>query len=150
MNKKIFFFPTILFLFILFSVSIGTVGLAEKTDYAHRLIGCWFGTHQQAGIEGDIQAISIFNSDGTFYIRFRIIQNGKPVYEQNESGTWELKDNIKIMVTTHINGKHLRKDKYITDRYYIQKLTDSEQDYEHMENGTKFKSVRVNNQFNFP
>jgi hypothetical protein len=125
-------------------------GLPEKIDYAHLLIGYWFGTHQQAEIEGDIQTISSFNSDGAFYIRFRLIQNGKPVYEQNESGTWELKDNIKIMVTTHINGKHLGKDKYITDRYFIHKLTDSEQHYEHMKTGTKFKTIRVNNEFNFP
>jgi len=150
MNKKFFFFLTILLLFILFSASIGTARPAEKTDYGRRLLGYWFGTHQQAGIEGDIQTISRHNSDGTFYIRFRLIQNGKPIHEQNESGTWELKDKILIMVTTHINGKHLDKDKYITDRYYIHKLTDSEQYCEHVETGTKFKYVRVDNQFNFP
>jgi hypothetical protein len=129
-------------------------GLAypQKMDSdANKLIGTWFGTHKQSDVEGDIQSISTFYSNGAFFVKFRVIQNNRPVLEQNELGTWELKDDGQIIIiTTHINGKHLGKDKYITDKYVIRKLTDSEQYCDHVGTGTKFKYVRVNEEFKFP
>jgi hypothetical protein len=136
---------------ILFFVSTG-LAYPQKIDIdANKLIGTWFGTHKQSDVEGDIQTISTFYSNGAFFAKFRVIQNNRPVLEQNELGTWELKDNTQvIIITTHINGQHLGKDKYITDKYVIRKLTDSERHCDHVETGTKFVYIRVNDQFKFP
>jgi hypothetical protein len=148
-NKRQF----ILFVFVSIILSFMSIGLAYPQNMdsdANKLIGTWFGTHKQSNVEGDIQTISTFFSNGTFFAKFRIIQNNRPVHEQNELGTWELKDNRQIIIiTTHIDGKHLGKDKYITDKYVIRKLTDSEQHCDHVD-GTKFKYTRVNDQFKFP
>jgi hypothetical protein len=135
---------------ILFFMSIGLAYPQKMDNDANKLIGTWFGTHKQSDVEGDIQTISTPYSNGAFFIKFRVIQNNRPVLEQNELGTWKLKDNRQItIITTHINGQHLGKDKYITDNYVIRKLTDSEQDCDHVETGTKFKYIRVNDQFKF-
>ncbi len=42
------------------------------------------------------------------------------------------------------------KSRYITDKYLIIELTDSEMRYEHMKSGTKFKLSRVKEGFEFP
>ena len=131
----IFFASLVIMLF----ASIAVAELPEKIDNEDGIIGCWFGTHQQNDIRGDIQTISCFKSDHTFSVRFRIMQNGRSVAEQTESGKWELNGNIKTMATTRINQESLSTDKYITDKYLILRLTRSEQHYEQMENGIHFK-----------
>ena len=148
-NKYIAVKVALSFSIVLFAAVVAA-GLPEKTDNAYNITGCWFGSHQQAGIDGDIQNISCFKSDNTFLIRFRVIQNGRQIGEQTESGTWELKGNIKTMVTTHINQEHLDKDQYITDRYLMLGMDGSELHYEHLTSGTKYKAIRVSNEFNFP
>ena len=115
-----------------------------------RLIGYWFGVHEQEGIDGDIQAIFQRKADGTFYVRFCIINNGKPTWNQEESGTWHLDGSLKTTVTTHINGRHLGESRYITDKYLITKSTDSEILFEHVGTGTKFRYIRVKEGFEFP
>ncbi|MFZ5564161.1 MAG: lipocalin family protein [Thermodesulfobacteriota bacterium] len=124
--------------------------VSSNTVESARIVGMWFGTHQQDEIDGDIQTLSRFNSDGTFVIEFRVIQDGKLVGEQVESGTWKLKDGVKTLVTTHINGYPLSKEEIITDAYYIHKLTNTEQHYEHIKTGAKFNAVRVDEGFVFP
>jgi hypothetical protein len=69
------------------------------------IVGFWFGVHHHGRTNGETQEICHFKADGTFYIRFRKVKDGQPVREQNESGRWELKDNVKTMVTTHIGNQ---------------------------------------------
>ena len=147
-NKFICFLSvTIIVSFLGLNVNAAVLPDGDDTE---RLVGLWFGTHQQDGIDGDIQTLTKFNPDGTFLIRFRLVQGGKAVGEQSESGTWELKNNIKTMVTTHIGVHPLPQDKVITDSYTIYKLTNTEMHYEHIKTGTRFKATRVQEGFVFP
>ena len=111
------------------------------------IVGVWFGVRQQKATKTETQEICRFKADGSFSISFRRIKDGQVLEEQNESGRWELNDNVKTMVTTHINGKHLDKSRYITDKYLIIELTDSVMRYEHMKSGAKFKLSRVKEGF---
>lgn len=137
---------------LLIVVFFGTVTIAALPDGISNegIVGYWFGIFQQESIDGDIQAIAHFKADGNFRIKFRIVQNGRPVAEQEESGRWNLKENLKTMVTTYIDGEHLEPSKYITDTYLIKKLTHAEMDYEDIKTGKKFKAIRVQESFKFP
>jgi hypothetical protein len=136
-------------LFVTLFSSLSGAALPHESG-KERIVGYWFGVYQQVGVDGDVQEICHIKADGSFLIRFRIVQDGHPVGEQSESGRWEVKDNIKTMVTTHINGKQLGGSEYITEKYRITKLTDSEMNYEHIKTGKAFKLTRVGEGFKLP
>jgi len=114
------------------------------------ILGVWFGARQQKATKTETQEICRFNADGSFSISFRRIKDGQVLEEQTKSGRWELNGNIKTMVTTHINGKQLDTSKYITDKYVIIEVTDSDMRYEHLKSGAKFRLTRVQEGFKFP
>jgi hypothetical protein len=149
MNRRLLNFSVLMLLIVVLFGTISIAALPDITD-KDKLVGFWFGVHQQEGIDGDIQAISHFKADGTYYVKFRVVHDGRIVVEQEESGRWDLKDNVKTMVTTHANGMHLGTSRYVTETYIIRKLTHSDLYYEDLQSSTKFKAIRVREDFKFP
>jgi hypothetical protein len=138
--------------FLMFVLIVpGSFAAPSSKQRATSIIGVWYGVHRQQGSGTETQEICRFGADGSFDIRFRAVEKkGQPVLEQNEAGRWELKGNIKTMVTTHINGKHLGVSQYITDRYLITDLSDSEMRYEDITSKAQFKLIRAKEGFEFP
>jgi len=142
------FCPTVLLIFALI-VSISLAAAADEPN-DKSIVGFWFGTRRQKATNTEMLEICHFKPDGTFSITFRKMKDGKLVEEQNESGRWERNQNVKTLVTTHINGKQLETSRYITEKYLITELTDSEMRYEHIKSHAKFKVIRVKEGFKFP
>ncbi len=149
MNKRhVRFFSPILIMVMLIGFISSAPLLGDPSNKS--IVGVWFGARQQKETRRVIQEICHFKADGSFHIRFRKIKDGQPDREQNESGRWELKDNGKTMVTMNINGEDLPESRYITEKYLIIELTDSEMRYEHAKSGKQFRLIRVNEGFEFP
>ena len=122
----------------------------EHKNYYNRLVGYWYSFQHQNGINGDIQSMTHLKTDGTFELRLRVVKARQVIYEQRETGVWDLKNNVHSTITTHINGHHLNTDDYLFDFYDINWISGQEMHYLHIGTGIKLEAKRVNKGFRFP
>jgi hypothetical protein len=91
-------------LLMLAVLSATSASAADKSS----LVGFWYGIGEPG--DPNIFYIDAFRADGTYNAEYRKCEKGKVVYQQTQSGTWTVKDDVLSMVADHIDGKPGRFD----------------------------------------
>ncbi len=118
------------------------------------VVGRWFNEAPTKD-GGKRFSISERNPDGTFVVRFRVIEASGKVWEQTELGFWGVDGPIYFTITRGFldNGKVVATnpmDPTFYDAYEILELTESTMRYRSVGNADEFTTRRVPQSFEFP
>ena len=113
---------------------------AAPTVRPEALTGCWFSTGTQGAPDETVQGISHREADGSFSVRFAIIDGNGQVAHLTESGYWGVNASRYLTITTVVNGRPAS----FADIYDVLSLAADRVSYRRIgETTTLFQSERV-------
>jgi hypothetical protein len=113
--------------------------VAQRVEW---LTGKWYGD-QPTQTGGRRQWIMDRNTDGTFYVQFKVTEDTVENFE--EKGTWGVCGKYEATKTDGYGG-----NAYLWDVYEITLLTEKDFHYRNVETGNQYQVKKVPNEFTFP